>query len=146
MKCACGYEGIPTVHEPDGEKGRHWKCPACHTPCPLPLKHDPMPPELDGRIVCSQCGMWGKTSADLHTECPGHGAHWDGRVVYCICGEWERAPIPPAKTLNCRRCGVEYPHHLRADYVPPEPDIVARARAVMKELTRVISDAEKGRL
>ncbi len=115
MKCACGYFGIPTIHaEP-----RHWKCPECHTPVPLPLQHDPV--DEGDKFVCSQCGMHGAKPEDLHTPCPGHGAHWNLPVYSCTCGEWAFAPKPPQRTLVCKRCGVEYPEYLRADYVPPPP-------------------------
>jgi hypothetical protein len=119
MRCDCGYEGIPNRH--DDAPGSPWKCPACQTPRPVPLRHDPMPDEVQGDLVCSQCGMRGRTRDDLWTPCPGHSADHGLGVYGCPCGEWEPIPKPPQKTIFCRRCGYEHPERLRADYVPPEP-------------------------
>jgi uncharacterized protein YbaR (Trm112 family) len=122
MKCSkCKYQGIPTVHDgPD----RYWKCPQCHKPRPLPLRHDPMPPEPDGRIVCSQCGMHGDLTI---TECPGHGANWDTPIAWCTCGEFGPAPAKFGETLTCKRCGKQYPHY------EPAPPALRRGRALTAE-------------
>ena len=138
MKCECGYEGIPTRHH---EHPHGWKCPDCHAHRPHPLRHDPMRDDAGGDHVCSQCGMRGPTPEDLRTDCPGHGANWTQPILHCVCGEWAFAPKPPARTLVCGRCGVEYPEYLRADYKPPAGDVVDRAERVLRELRKLIDAA-----
>jgi hypothetical protein len=111
---------IPSVFVKDD----YWKCPQCGNPRPLPLRHDPMPPEPDGRVVCSQCGMHGDLTK---TECPGHGANWGEPVAWCTCGEFGPAPAKFGETLTCKRCGKQYPHY------EPAPPALRRGRALTAE-------------
>lgn len=127
MKCPCGYAGIPTRHDGGTD---HWKCPACHAPRPLPLRHDwardadhgggPLP------FACSQCGMRAGTDTEDRTPCPGGPG--PPRAAHCVCGEWGPDPGPYPATLPCRRCGNPYPH-----YAPPEPP--RRPRGALAGLT-----------
>lgn len=110
MKCHCGYEGIPTAHHDAANP--HWKCPKCNAPRKDAHRHDPMLDVDEHDYVCSQCGMRGPTPQDLHTPCPGHGAHWHMRTLNCKCGEWHMPPTGKPRKISCRRCGTRFPDYL----------------------------------
>jgi hypothetical protein len=112
MKCPCGYEGIPTASDFDSPTERGWKCPACHVSLAKPYRHDPVLDDAEQDWVCSLCGMRGPTPADLHTECPGHAAHWHMRTLNCACGEWHPPPPGKPRRITCRRCKARFPHYL----------------------------------
>lgn len=125
----CGYEGIPTFDMKD----QRWKCPACLKERPLPLQHDAMAPEEDGRVVCSQCGMHGRAPEDLFTECPGKGAHWSMGIAWCPCGEFGPAPKKHGETLSCKRCKAQYP----PPPGPPQPGKRDHAIAIANMAARI---------